>query len=194
MDKIWILKEGRRKKQRIYKSEKELLKAISPDSTQEIFEYSLVSSSRSCDFFKERERDIQIRTVLGELNDNESNAVRLISYFSDNAPDGKDIKLYKGYGKYDITNDKAEKLKMLKKYQSDKTAFSNYIITHKGYFISCLTTIEWYQILLKCHRFMNCSYGSRKWEPTKRTYIVEDQSTDEMKNNFLEARKLLRKK
>ena len=194
MDKIWILKEGRRKKQRIYKSEKELLKAISPDSTQEIFEYSLVTTSRSCDFFKERERDIQIRTVLGELNDNEENSVNLISYFSENAPDGKEIKLYRGFGKYDISNEKSEKLKMLKKYQSDKTAFCNFITKNKGYFVSCLTTVEWYKVLLKCHRFINCSYGVRRWEPTKRTYIIQDQSTDEMKNNFLEAKKLLRKK
>lgn len=156
MSKIWIINSGNRyrKKTKIYKTQKELLKAISPDSTQEIFEYDLVSSRKASDFFKEKDRDLQLRTVLGELDDFEVCSQEFVSYYIDNAPDGKKIKLYKGYNTYDLTTEKEQNLKLLRKYQSDKSALSAYLVNNKKYFITCLTTVDWYRALLKCHRFI----------------------------------------
>ena len=95
MNKIWIVinNASYRKKQKIYTTESSLLKAINPSLDQEIFEYDLVSSTTSEDYLKGRNRDTQLRSVLGELDTKEESAIKLIAYYNDVAPDGKTYRL-----------------------------------------------------------------------------------------------------
>lgn len=69
-NKVWVVQNKQRyanRKFRIYHTEAELLRAIRGTDSLVVFEYDLVSSQTASDFLKARERDTQVRTVLGEL-------------------------------------------------------------------------------------------------------------------------------
>jgi len=70
MDKIWIVynKGSYKKKYKIYKTEADMVKNVSNTSTSTILEYELKSSNIASDYFKSKERDTQLRTILGELS------------------------------------------------------------------------------------------------------------------------------
>ncbi len=196
MNKIWIVINNgsyRNQKHKVYKSETQLLKAISADKNQEILEYNLTSKITTESFFKERDRDTQLRSILGELDVKEESAMDLISFYEKNAPNGKVIK--NGYGNYATeTNTKEIMIKLLRKYQHDKKAFAGVLVKQKRYFTTVLTDVEWYKILLKCHGFTNPCSDKSRYDRTLRKYVTVDTTTQEIKDNFLEAKKQLRKK
>jgi hypothetical protein len=189
MDKIWIVKNKRSyaKKFRIYKSESELLKVINIDSDVDILEYNLDNKKSAADFFKERDRDIQLRNILGELNKDEEFAVEFISLYEELATD---TKVVKRWGRPDIKY-KEIVLNKLKKFQTDKKVFAKFIVDNKKYFFTVSTKIKWYKSILKCHNFRD-SIIEKKWDPITKKYI--DMTPDEVKENFILAKKELKVK
>jgi len=204
MDKIWIIKSPSRytKKFTIYKKESDLLKAISVDSSLEILEYELKSSVRATDYIKSKDRDIQLRSVLGELTDDEVNIERFITLYEQLAPQGKEYerKIWEGSVNKNIkTSTKLEYLKKLKKFSGDKKQIIKLITDDKKYFFSKVSNeVQWYLSILKLHNFRDYVYDSPNWNREKRIYERVDTATDEIKTNFklakLELKKLNKKK
>ena len=181
MSKIWIVenykKANKLRNVKIYRNESQLLKSIRQDSDQMILEYDLKSSTKSSDFFKEKERDIQLRSVLGELDTNEESRIKLISIYEELAPENIiQKKSWNGsiVGEY---SKKKEIIKSLKKYQSDRNAFSAFLIENKSHFITALSSVEWYRTLLSVHNFRDCVINGK---------LPPDQ---EMIDNFKIAKK-----
>ena len=189
MDKIWIVKNKRSyaKKFRIYKSESDVLKAINSDSDVDILEYHLDNKKTASDFFKERDRDIQLRNILGELSANEIAASELVSLFEELAPDGKIIKRW---GKNDTTT-KEIMLSKLKKFQTDKKILAKLLVDNKKYFFNISNEVKWYKAILKCHNFREPNV-SKTWDNINKKYI--DNTDDIIKENFNLAKKELKSK
>ncbi len=183
MDKIWIVynKGSYKKKYKIYKTEAELVKNISNTSSSTILEYELKSSTIASDYFLSKERDTQLRSILGELSDHEVNAQNLINLYEEL---GKDARYY---NKRTVTN-------QLKKISADKKSLSNYIIKNKGYFFQVSDSLEWILAILKCHNFQDHIYDRKRWNPSTRTYDIVDNSSYLLRQNFKLAKLELKKK
>ena len=54
--------------------------------------------------------------------------------------------------------------------------------------------VEWYKVLLKVHNFRDYKYDSPKWDHANKKYIIVDTSTEELRNNFILAKKEIKKK
>jgi len=189
MDKIWIVrnKNSYAKKFKIYKSEAELLKVIGIDSNVEILEYNLDNIKTAADFFKNRDRDLQLRNILGELDKFEQCAADLISLYDELAPIGRTIKRFRHP---DIT-EKEIMLSKLKKYQSERKLFSKFLVDNKKQLFSISNEVRWYKAILLCHNFRD-HIIYKKWDNASKTYI--DKTPDEIKNNFLLAKSELKSK
>lgn len=178
MAKVWFIKGSGR----YYKSEREFLKAIRDVDNRTFIIYEQVETG-SCGNYKrgllkERERDIQLRSVLGELTKYEES----ISNF---------MKLFSELAKEETTKQRI--IKYLKDANLDKKAISNILVKNKKYFISGVSTdVNWYVSLLKCHNFINYKYPNRLWDSISRKY-VDVPENQIIIDNFLEAKKLLRK-
>jgi alpha-D-ribose 1-methylphosphonate 5-phosphate C-P lyase len=195
MDKIWIVISNnsyRNQKYKVYKSESQLMKAISPtDTNKEILEFDLVSKVKTTDFFTQKERDTQLRTILGDLDVREESAMSLIKMYEDIAPIGR---IHTGWRYQKETNEKEIMINNLKKYQIDKKSFSALLVKNKKHFFTISTDVEWYKLILKCHNFTDNNFSKSRYDSTLRKYVKIDERTDEMKINFIEAKKQLRKK
>jgi len=199
MSTIWILENKGRydRKIKIYRNESQLLKAISTESDQEIFEYELKSSTKSSDYFKTKDRDIQLRSVLGELDKNEEVINNFIGYYEQVAPDNRQPKRIWRNGQYMNVDYslKDEMLRKMKKYQSDKKSFCKLLIDNKKHFICDVSnSVEWYTNLLKVHNFMSYMYDMPRWDSVSKKYIKIDSANEVVKSNFHLAKKGLRKK
>jgi hypothetical protein len=199
MDKIWIIKSPSRytKKFTVYKKESDLLRAISVDSNLEILEYELKSSVRASDYIKSKDRDIQLRSVLGELSDDEIAIEKFITLFEHLAPVGKEYekKYWEGNNWVSVkTSSKEEFLKKLKKFSTDKKQIVKLITDNKKYLISVVSQeVEWYVSILRLHNFRDYMYDSPNFNRQTRTYEKVDTATDEIKNNFKLAKEELKK-
>ncbi len=193
MNKIWIIKS--RYSWRLCKSERELLKRIGKNSTLEVLEFDLKSQQKATDYLTSKERDHQLRVVLGELSEFEKKAVDLISLFEKIAPDGKEAITYnRDTNQRIISTEKASWISRLKKWQNDQKGFKQLLIDNKTYFLQISNSVEWLSTLLKCHNFLDCKMI--KYELNKETnkYQSIDLSTDELKSSFVKAKELNRKK
>jgi hypothetical protein len=193
MEKIWIIKGSRyTKKFRIYKKESDLLKAISQDSSLEILEYDLKSSVKSSDYIKQKERDTQLRSVLGELSKDEESIENFINLFEELAPNGKEYerRIWESSSVKQIkTNTKKEMLKKLRKLQGDRNSIVKIIKDNKNYFFKEVSNnVDWYLSILKIHNFRDHIYDSKKWDSKLKFYVLEDTASDVIKNNFKEAK------
>jgi hypothetical protein len=198
MYKIWIVINNnsyRNSKYKVYKSETQLIKALSAtDKNKEILEFDLISKSNVGDFFTQRERDSQLRAILGELDGKEESAIELVSLYEKLAPVGRAIK--RGYGSNIVeTTSKEIMLNNMRKLQMDKKAFSALLVRDKRHFFKINDSVDWYKAILKCHNFReDKSLTTRTYNRETKKYTVIDSRTDEMKDNFNEAKKQLRKK
>lgn len=197
--KIWLVisESSYLRKQKIYRTESALLKAINPNSSQEIIELDVVSITNPTDFLKERNRDSQLRSVLGELDTKEEAALKLIAHYKEFAPDGGSRTI--SWRTKETKTEKEIMIDQLEKYQTDKKSFANILIQNKKHFITSITSVEWYKLLLSCHNFNDYIYVRKTWIkdetlPRGGKYGKVDTATEEMVNNFKEAKKQLRKK
>lgn len=183
MDKIWIVynKGSYKKKYKIYKTEADLVKNVSNTSTSTILEYELKSSTTASDFFLSKERDTQLRTILGELADHEVNGQNLID-------------LYDQLGKGNRYNSKNGIINQLKKLLVDKKSFSSYLVRNKKTFFQVSDSLEWILAILKCHNFQDHVYDRKRWNSSTRTYDVVDTSSELLRQNFKLAKLELKKK
>lgn len=183
MDKIWIVYNNRsyNKKYKIFKTEAELVKNISNNSSSTILEYELKSSTTVSDFFLSKERDTQLRSILGELSDHEVNAQNL-------------IKIYEELGKDQRYYNKIIIMNQLKKISDDKKSFSSYLVKNKGYFFQVSDSLEWILSILKCHNFREHIYNRKRWNSSRRAYDIVDNSSDLLRRNFKLAKLELKKK
>ena len=79
-----------------------MVKNISNNSSSTILEYELKSSTTASDYFKSKERDTQLRSILGELSDHEVNAQNLINMYEELGKDS--IYYFLMYNKIIVTN------------------------------------------------------------------------------------------
>lgn len=186
MDKIWIVynKGSYKKKYRIFKSESDMIKNISTNSTSTILEYELKSSVVASDYIKTKERDTQLRTILGELSDHEVNFLKLIELYDSLVPENPN----------DRYNRKQNQINHLKKISHDKKSFANYLINNKKHFFTVSDTLEWTLAILKCHNFQDYIYDNKRWDSSTKTYVLVDTASDELKKNFKLAKLELKKK
>lgn len=179
-NRIWIVTRNY-SKTRIFKSENEMFKNIKINDNKTIInEYELKSSQNASDYTKARERDTQLRTVLGELSDHEANGFRL-------------VELYESLAKEDAVK-KMRKIEALRKLASDKKSLTSYLIREKKYFFTILDDVEWLLAILKCHNFRDHKYDRDRWDVNTRMYVKVDNSTQKLKDNFMQAKKELKNK
>jgi hypothetical protein len=188
MDKIWIVynKGSYKKKYKIYKTEADLVKNVSDSSTSTILEYELKSSNVASDYFKSKERDTQLRTILGELSDHEVNGQNLINLYEQLAKDEASISRTRYYKKGQINQ--------LKKLLVDKKSFASYLVRNKSYFFQVSDSLEWILAILKCHNFQDHVYDRKRWNSSTRTYDVVDTTSELLRQNFKLAKLELKKK
>jgi hypothetical protein len=187
MDKIWIIK-GRSKyvkKFTVYKNESDLLKDIHSDFDLQILEYELKSSSEVSDYLLSKERDKQLRQVLGELSKEESAIQKFIKMYEELAPEGKEFEkriFQAGSIKRIQSSKKIEILKRLKKFSNHKKQIVKIITDNKKYFLSEVSNnVDWYLTILSLHNFRSHVYDA----PQK------DTATEKIKQNFKLAKQLL---
>jgi hypothetical protein len=185
MDKIWIVynKGSYKKKYRIFKTEADMAKNISDSDRYTILEYELKSSTVASDYMKSKERDTQLRTILGELSEHETNGLKLIELYDALVPVNPN----------DRYNRKQNQINHLKKIVSDKKAFANYLVNNKKQFFQVSDSLEWVLSILKCHNFQDYIYDSARWDSVKRTYVKVDNASDALKENFKLAKAELKK-
>ena len=166
MEKIWIIKS--RYSWKLCKSQSELMKRIGKNSNCEILEYELKSNQRPSEILLSKERDIQLRSVLGELSDFEKKANDLITLFEKIADDGKTSITSDGQIQ---TTEKQSWLSRLKKWQDNQVGFKNLLVDNKKYFLQVSSSTEWLVTLLKCHNFMDCKIIKHTWDAKNKKYI-----------------------
>jgi hypothetical protein len=144
------------------------MKAISENTIGEIFEFEFKSSYQASEFFKntikERDRDTQLKVLLGETDKYEEAILNFKIMFEEIAPDSRQ---------------KKNILELLKLHGCSKDTFKDIANSYKNYLLLNITnSVEYYEKLLKCHNF---------------TKLPNKHCSEETINNFEEAKNSLRK-
>lgn len=148
-DKIWLIKSGKR----LHLNEADMLRRTNARSArQEILEYELKSSQKSSDYYKTKDRDNQLKTVLGELDKSEISILNLINLYDKYTPDGKK---HSHHLTNEVLTEKSVKIENLRKYQNSKSEISRILINEKSHFLSISNSVEWLTAVLSCHNFNN---------------------------------------
>ncbi len=160
MNKIWIVETGSKfKKVKVYRSKSQFISNINlNDKEQFIYEYDLVSSISSVDYAKQSDRNIQIRSVLGELDEKEKAILDFIKLYEEYCPN--EVKNYNGLI---VKNSKKNTvLGDLNKHRIDRKSFAKYLVSNRDYFMRISSEIEWYKTILKIHKFRECGISDEK--------------------------------
>jgi len=185
MSKIWIIRQSYGKTI-IVDKEVALLSKIHDGMGANIEEYELLSSVSVPDFLKARERDAQLKGILGELDKNQLAIQEFISLFDKIAEDVERTSRWGGK----IESEKQLKLKQLKKFQLETTKFKAYIKKEIKYFTHVSLEQEWFIAILKVYNFRIISYGQR-YSSGK---YINIGPPDDIQKAFEEAKKVMRKK
>lgn len=188
MDKIWIIKRkgSTARNFTIFKKESDLLKKLRPLDNIEVFEYNLESKLTAKDYLLQRERDLQIRNILNELNDDEKLINDFLNNYEQFAPEGKKYKNFYG----DKRTEKNDWIDQIKKCNTKKD-LAKKLIDNKKYFLTLSTEVDWYISILKIHNFRNYNYINRYYSSKEKKWILNDIPED-IKNNFKIAKKNLK--
>lgn len=144
MKKIWYVK-GRYGGGKWFKTEKAFLSNVREDDTREVFVYQLIDSGVAGEVKRstitERDRDDQLKTILGETDKYEEAISNFRTKFEQIADD---------------SNDKTKILYELKIIGLNKKEFSNMATNNRNYLLFEVSdSVEWYQTLLRCHNFVS---------------------------------------
>jgi len=177
MKKIWHVK-GRYGSGKWFKTEKAFLSSVRDDDSREVYVYQLIESGKAGDVktntITQRDRDDQLKTILGEADKYEEAISRFKAVFAEMAP---------------VSNDKKHVERMLGIIGLNKKEFSSMATSMKGYLLFEVSdTVEWYQALLKCHNFTSLpatSYVRGKGRVTAEPERIE---------NFKAAKESMKKK
>jgi len=142
MKKIWHVK-GRYGGGKWFKTEKAFLSSVRDDDSREVYVYQLIESGKAGDVktntITQRDRDDQLKTILGEADKYEEAISRFKSVFDEMATE---------------CSNKRHVERMLGIIGLSKKDFSALATQMKSYLLFEVSdTVEWYQALLKCHNF-----------------------------------------
>ena len=178
MEKIWYLKSRWGNGGKVFRTEKAFLSAVSEDDDRQLFIFKVEESGKAGEIKKNiltsRERNDQLKTILGEASKYEEAIMQFKAKFEELAKDGSEKRVIE---------------RTLKIIGLNKKDFSLMATTHKDYLLFEVSdTVEWYQTVLRCHNFTTL--------PKKRYVRGKGYSEiDEyIKEAFLEAKESLKKK
>lgn len=185
MDKAWVVeyKRGSKKRRAFYNTETELLKNIKSYKNADVIEYSVVSAQSAESYLSSRERDIQLRTILGDLSKAEESSFNLIRLL-ESLPDDPN----------DRYSNRKKILNRLKLISQDKKAVAAILVKNKKFLFNLCDSVEWLVAILRCHNFTTYNYDSDVWDASARKYVPRDTATETLKQNFKLAKLELRKK
>ena len=177
MKKIWHVK-GRYGSGKWFKTEKAFLSNVREDDSREVFVYQLLDSGVAGEVKRrtitERDRDNQLKTILGEADKYEEAISNFRAKFEEIATESKG---------------KAHILSQLKIIGLNKKDFSNMATNSRNYLLFEVSdTLEWYQTLLRCHNFVSIPTNYYK----RGTGRIETEQT--RIDNFKDAKESLKKK
>jgi hypothetical protein len=177
MKKIWYVK-GRYGGGKWFKTEKAFLSNVREDDTREVFVYQLLDSGIAGEVKKstitERDRDDQLKNILGEAGKYEEAILNFRAKFEEIAED---------------TQSKRYIISTLKIIGLNKKEFSNMASGIRNYLLFEVSdSVEWYQTLLRCHNFVSIPVNYYK----RGTGRIETEQT--RIDNFKEAKESLKKK
>lgn len=193
MGKIYYIKSKYRHSGRFYHSEKQFLRAISEKDKREVIIYEECESGIACEMFeaniKEKERDGQLKIVLGEAGKYEEAIYQFKEMFTRIASE--------------TSTEKKEILYQLKLDGLNKQRFSEMITNYryKDYLLFTVSdSVEWYQTILRCHNFkslpstyyknmVTTDLQGRKYHKRVKSEVEESR-----KENFRLAKESLKKK
>ena len=144
MKKIWYVK-GRYGSGKWFKTEKAFLSHVREDDTREVFVYQLIDSGIAGEVKRstitERDRDDQLKNILGEADKYEEAISNFRAKFEEIAED---------------TQSKRYIISTLKIIGLNKKEFSNMASGSRNYLLFEVSdSVEWYQTLLRCHNFVS---------------------------------------
>lgn len=179
--RVWYLKNRSGRGGKFFTSEKSYLNATHKDDTRllHILDVSNINGVKSGDYLTslllERERDEQLSLILDEGDDFTRNFALLKRKFEELAPPDTDPTIYRSY--YINKSGISKRLTII----NGKKDFSSIASANKNFLLHAMPpTVEWFEIVLKCHNF--------KELPDNRRLPI----SDERKENFLKAKENLR--
>ena len=173
MKKIWFVK-GTYSKGKVFKTEQSFLNAVRDDDKRQVFIFELVESGISGEIkqsiINSRDRDNQLKNILGETNKYEKAIIEFKSKFSEIAPD---------------SNYKKIVLRKFKLIGLDKKEFSKMAIEFRRYLLfEVSNTVEWYETLLRCHNFISIPKNWTSYYSNKIDIETNIQSFNDAKKNL----------
>ena len=178
MEKIWYLKSRWGNGGKVFRTEKAFLSAVREDDDRQLFIFKVEESGKAGEMKKNiltsRERNDQLKTILGEASKYEEAIMQFKEKFAELAKD---------------SNEKRAIERNLKIIGLNKKDFSLMATANKDYLLLEVShTVEWYQAVLRCHNFA---------ELPKRIYVRGkgySEIEESIKEAFLEAKESLKKK
>ncbi len=145
MEKIWYLKSRWGSGGKVFRTEKAFLSAVREDDDRQVFIFKVEESGKAGEMKRNiltsRERNDQLKTILGEADKYEEAIMSFKAKFSEIAKD---------------SNDKRRIEYQLKIIGLNKKDFSQLATSYKNYLLFEISdSVEWYQTLLKCHNFVS---------------------------------------
>jgi hypothetical protein len=130
---------------KFFRNEKALMKTINENSVGEIFEFEFKNSYQASEYFKntikERERDTQLKVILGESDKYEEAILNFKSKLEELGESNRQ------------RNSILEKLRV---HGCNKDTFKDIINNYrlKNFILMSVSdTVEWYEVVLRCHNF-----------------------------------------
>ena len=178
MEKIWYLKSRWGNGGKVFRTEKAFLSAVREDDDRQLFIFKVEESGKAGEMKKNiltsRERNDQLKTILGEASKYEEAIMQFKAKFAEMAKD---------------SNDKRAIERNLKIIGLNKKDFSQLATAYKDYLLFDVSeSVEWYQTVLRCHNFV--SLPKRRYVRGKGYADIEES----IKEAFLEAKESLKKK
>ena len=181
MNKVWYIKR-KYGSGKLYKTEKAFLAAVRrEDDPREVIVYEMVDSGIAGEMAKstlmKRDRENQLKIVLGESSKYEEAISAFKKAFEETAPESESKEVV---------------LREMSLIGLDKKNFSKLATSYKTYLLFGVSdTVEWYQTLLKCHNFVTIPNTYYKRGKGTAARLPTDPKTLE---NFALAKESLKKK
>ena len=155
MSRVYYIKNRRSGK--FYQTEKAFLEAMGPDDKRVVIVYEECDRGISGEMFdsvvKGKERDDQLKIVLGEANKYEEDIYKFREMFIEICPN---------------VIEKSSIIRHLKLNGLNKSSFSSMASKYKNFLLFEISdSVEWYSVLLKCHNFIKLPLTHYKPEYTK---------------------------
>ncbi len=130
---------------KFFRNQKALMKAINENTNTEVFIFEFKETVLASDLFKgtikERDRDIQIKSILGETDKYEEAILNFKRMLEETAPSERSRNVI------------LEKLRVL---GCNKDTFNEIVNNYrmKNYILmNVSSSVEWYETVLRCHNF-----------------------------------------